>query len=108
MIKPSKSPCARGVVMAKKKGRQLRLCCDFRYLSAVSKRDALPIPRIDESVSKLCDVKFFTTLDLDSAFWQVPMRKKDRKRLDLHVNWASTNGRGNLTACAKPRRPFKD
>ena len=68
MIKPSKSPWACGVVMAKKKGDQLRFCCDFRYLNSVTVKDAYPIPRIDESLSKLGDAKFFTTLDLGSAF----------------------------------------
>ena len=78
-IEPSKSPC--GVFMAKKKKEQLRFYCDFRYLNAVTiKKDAYPIPRIDESLSKLGDAKFFTTLDLSSAFWQVPLRKKDRKK----------------------------
>ena len=75
MIEPSKSPWACGVVMAKKKGDQLRFCCDFRYLNSVTVKDAYPIPRIDESLSKLGDAKFFTTLDLGSAFWQVPLRK---------------------------------
>ena len=69
-----------GVVMAKKKGEQLRFCCDFRYLNAVTIKDAYPIPRIDESLSKLGDAKFFTTLDLGSAFWQVSLRKKDREK----------------------------
>ena len=59
---------------------QLRFCCDFHYLNAVTIKDAYPIPRIDESLSKLGDAKFFTTLDLGSAFWQVPLRKKDRKK----------------------------
>ena len=67
MIEPSKSPWACGIVMAKKKGGQLRSCCDFRYLNAVTIKDAYPIPRIDESLSKLGDAKFFTTLDLGSA-----------------------------------------
>ena len=80
MIEPSKSPWACGVVMAKKKGGQLRFCCDFRYLNAVTIRDAYPIPRIDESLSKLGDAKFFTTLDLGSAFWQGPLRKQDREK----------------------------
>ena len=43
-------------------------------------KDAYPIPRIDESLSKLGDAKFFTTLDLGSAFWQVPLRKQDRQK----------------------------
>ena len=43
-------------------------------------KDEYPIPRIDESFSKLGDAKFFTTLDLSSAFWQVPLRKKDREK----------------------------
>ena len=80
MIEPSKSPWACGVVMAKKKRGQLRFCCDFRYLNAVTINDAYPIPRIDESLSKLGDAKFFTTLDLGSAFWQVPLRKQDREK----------------------------
>ena len=63
-----------------KKGDQLRFCCDFRYLNSVTVKDAYPIPRIDESLSKLGDAKFFTTLDLGSAFWQVPLRKQDREK----------------------------
>ena len=58
MIEPSKSPWACGVVMAKKKGDQLRFCCDFRYLNSVTVKDAYHIPRIDESLSKLGDAKF--------------------------------------------------
>ena len=79
-IEPSKSPWARGVVMAKKKGDQLRFCCDFLYLNSVTMNDAYPIPRIDESLSKLGDAKFFTTLGLGSEFWQVPLRKQDRDK----------------------------
>ena len=80
MIEPSKSPWACGVVMAEKKGGQLRVSCDFRYLNTVTIKDAYQIPRIDESLSKLVDAKFFTTLDLGSAFWQVPVRKQDREK----------------------------
>ena len=43
-------------------------------------KDAYPIPRIDESLSKLGDKKFFTTLDLGSAFWQVTLRKQERDK----------------------------
>ena len=46
-------------------------------------KDAYPIPRIDESLSKLGYAKFFATLDLGSAFWQIPLRKKDRDKTGL-------------------------
>ena len=49
-------------------------------MNAVTRKDAYPIPRIDESLSKLGDAKFFTTLDLGSAFWQVRLRKQDRQK----------------------------
>ena len=62
MIEPSKSPWACGVVMAKKKGDQLRFCCDIRCLNSVTVKDAYP------NLSKLGDAKFFMTLDLGSAF----------------------------------------
>ena len=58
-IETSKSAWACGVVTAKKKGDQLRFCCDFRYMNSVTVKDAYPIPRIDESLSKLGDANFF-------------------------------------------------
>ena len=75
--------------MAKKKGEQLIFCCDFRYLNAVNINDAYSTPRIDESLSKLGDAKFFTTLDLGSAFWKAPLRKKNREK----TGFASTSGK---------------
>ena len=49
-------------------------------MNAVTINDAYPIPRIDESLSKLGYAKFSTTLDLGFAFWQVPVRKQDREK----------------------------
>ena len=108
MIEPSKLPWACGVVMAKKKGGQLRFCCDFRHLNAVTIKAAYPTPRIDESLSKLGDAKFSTTLDLGSAFWQVPLRKKDREKTRFACELGCTSGRGCPSACAIQRPIFKD
>ena len=80
--------------MAKKKGNQLRICCDFRYLSSVTVKDAYPIPRIDESLSKLGDAKFFTILGLGLAFWHEPLRKQDRDKTVLHPSWDCFKGKG--------------
>ena len=74
MIEPSQSPWACGVVMAKKKWGN----SGFVVISVTSTQ--YQIPRIGENFSKLGDAKFFKTLDLVSAFWQVPLRKQDREK----------------------------
>ena len=61
-------------------------------------KDAYPIPRIDESLSQLGDAKFFTTLDLGSAFWQVPLRKQDREKTGFACELRMPFGLGNATA----------
>ena len=67
-------------------------------------KDAYPIPRIDESLSKLVGAKCFTTLDLGSAFWQVPHRKQERDNtgfaceLGLFQWKKMPSGLGNATA----------
>ena len=77
LIEPSYSPWACGIVMAKKKGNQLRMCCDFRNLNAQTVKDAFPLPRIDECFAKIGRARYFTCLDMASAFWQIPLRPGD-------------------------------
>ena len=78
LIQPSYSPWASGIVMVKKKTAELRFCCDFRPLNEVTIKDAYPLPRIDESLSRIGNVKIFTSIDLAWAFWQIPLKKRDR------------------------------
>ena len=80
MIQPSLSPWASGIVMVKKKSGELRFCCDFRPLNEVTIKDAYPLPRIDESLSRLGKAKIYTSIDLAWAFWQIPVRKADRQK----------------------------
>ena len=80
LIKPSYSPWASGIVMVKKKSGELRFCCDFRPLNDVTVKDAFPLPRIDESLSRIANAKIFTSIDLAWAFWQIPLKKRDRRK----------------------------
>ena len=52
MIQPSQSSWASGIIMAKKKNGELRFCLDLRPLNAVTMKDAYPLPRVDESLSR--------------------------------------------------------
>ena len=78
MIQPSLSPLASGIVMVKKKNRELWFSCDFRNLNAVAIKDAYPLPRIDESLSHLGKAKTYTSNDLAWVFYIIPVRKADR------------------------------
>ena len=42
-------------------------------MNAVTQYDAYPLPRIDESLDALSGSVFFSTLDLISGYWQVPL-----------------------------------
>ena len=64
--------------MTKKKVGQLRFCFIVRYLNAVTTKDAYPLLRIADSLSKLEDAKCFINLDLISAFCQEIMRGENR------------------------------
>ena len=81
LIQPSYSPWASGIVMVKKKNGELRFCCDLRPFNDVTvKEDAFPLPRIDESFSRIGQAKIFTSIDLAWAFWQIRLKKCDRRK----------------------------
>ena len=76
-IVPSDSAYASAIVLVRKKTGALRWCCDFRALNAKTVKDAYPLPRIDESMDALAGARYFSTLDLQSAYMQVPMHPDD-------------------------------
>lgn len=71
VITPSNAEWASPIVVLHKKGGKLRLCVDYRRLSAVTQRDSCPIPRLDEFIDSLGDARIFTTLDCNRGYWQV-------------------------------------
>ena len=80
IIRPSSSPWAAPIVLAKKKDGSLRLCIDYRRLNAVTKRDSFPLPRTDSIIDATAGAQWYSTLDLESGYWQVEVYPPDRAK----------------------------
>lgn len=73
-IQPSASPVASPVLFVKKPGGGLRLRIDFRALNNVTIKDRYPLPLTTETLNSLQGMKFFTKIDIISAFDNVRMK----------------------------------
>ena len=79
VIRPSQSPWCNTVVLVRKKDGGLRFCIDFCRLNSQTKKDAYPLPRMQETMESMVGPCFFSTMDLKSGFWQVKMAKDSQQ-----------------------------
>ena len=80
VIERSNSPWASPIVLVKKHDGSIRYCIDYRQLNKATVKDSHPLPRIDESLDALGGSSWFSTLDLQSGYWQVAMKKSDKPK----------------------------
>ncbi|KAE9167228.1 hypothetical protein PF005_g28867 [Phytophthora fragariae] len=73
LIRPSTSPWASPVLMIRKPDGGIRFCIDYRRLNAVTIKDCYPMPLIDDILDMLAGAKLFSTMDIASGYWNVPM-----------------------------------
>ena len=78
-IKRSNSKFLNPLVVVKKKSGEVRLCLDMRSLNSVVLREFDCAPPADELFAKCEGARYLTKLDLRSSFWQIPIRREDRK-----------------------------
>jgi len=80
IIQPSNGPWCFPVVLVKKKNGKTRMCIDYRRLNQVTKLDSYPLPFIQEIFDALHGVKWITTLDCTSGYYQLAMYPPHREK----------------------------
>ena len=57
-----------------------RFCADFRALNDATITEIFPLPSVRECLDSLHGSNLFTTLDLYSGYWQIPIAKGHRRK----------------------------
>ena len=80
IIEPSTSNFGSPVLLVSKPDGSYRFCIDYRKLNSMTKVDCHPIVRADDCLESLgaSGAKYFSSLDLESGYWQLPIHPKSR------------------------------
>ena len=81
---PCASPWATLVILVPKKSAdgtpKYRFCTDFRGLNSVTSIPVYPIPDIKSNLSLMAGSKYFTLLDIENAYWNMPIKEEDKDK----------------------------
>ena len=80
VIESSSSPWASPAVLVTKKDGSIRYCIDYRQLNDITFKDSYPSPHPQDCLEALQESKWFSTLNVQSGYWQIEMDLKDREK----------------------------
>jgi len=66
------------LVIVRKPSGDLRICVDYRKLNEATRVASYPLPNMTETLERLADAKFFTTIDMVSGYHQIEVAPEDR------------------------------
>ncbi len=69
IIEPYQSNWASPVVLFTKKDGSTHFCMNYRKVNNVMRKDAYPLPQIDDMLDALRGSQYFSTLNLYSGYW---------------------------------------
>jgi len=80
------------VVVTSDDNHKKRLVIDYsQTINKITQLDAYPLPRIDEFVNEIAQYRVFSSIDLKSAYHQIPLNEKDKVSLHLKLMGAFIN-----------------
>merc|ERR1711860_382326 len=80
VIQPSVSSWAAAPVLVRKKDGSLRWCIDYRLCNKVTKPDVYPMPLMSDCIDALDGNIWFSKLDANSAYWQIPLDPESKEK----------------------------
>ena len=81
VCRASHSPWAATLMLLEKKHGSLRFPIDYRKLNNVTKKDAYNLPNIQTILDKLKGNRHFSFIDIASAYWSVPLKKRETPKI---------------------------
>lgn len=75
-IRPSNSPWSAPIHVVQKPDGRYRPCVDYRAVNNVTRKNAFPLPNVDDQIQAAAGHRLYTMLDLRDGFWQVPMSEE--------------------------------
>ena len=90
VISPSFSSWRSPVLLVKKKTSDgsiaYRFCIDLKKINDITAKDCYSLPIISETVDCLAGSQYFSTMDVDQAFWQIGVSSEDKKKLAFVID----------------------
>ena len=80
ITEPSDSPYSAPTLLVPKADGSYRFCADFRALNDATITAIFPLPSARECLDSLHGSNLFTTLDLYSGYWHIPIAKEHRHK----------------------------
>lgn len=86
-IRPSSSPYSAPVLLVKKQSGGIRVCVDYRALNGLTIKNRYPIPLVSETMDRLSRAKYFTTLDVISAFNRIRIKPGHEEKTAFNTRY---------------------
>lgn len=80
IIEESKSPWRAQVHVVSSENHKRRMVVDYsQTINRFTELDAFPLPRIDDIVNKVASYKVYSSIDLKSAYHQIPIKESEKQ-----------------------------